>query len=204
MIALLVLASIFSIFSPARREARAGAKAYREGRLPDAARAFADARRRDPSDRTWAYDLGTALAAAGNDQAREKLLEAAKGADRSLAADALYQQGTYDLGHGKAPQAVEELRASLILDPARPDAKRNFEIALRSLRQPPPSPRPEGSPAPPKTGPKSPPRPDPAGDSDFQKHAGMTREEAEALLRSLDLEQRQREKPSAAVKGKDW
>jgi len=32
----------------------------------------------------------------------------------------------------------------------------------------------------------------------------MTREEAEALLRSLDAEQRQREKTSPIVGGRDW
>jgi hypothetical protein len=32
----------------------------------------------------------------------------------------------------------------------------------------------------------------------------MTRREAEELLRSLDAEQRQREKTAAAVAGKDW
>jgi tetratricopeptide (TPR) repeat protein len=200
----LLLASIFSIFSPARRDARAGARAYREGRLPEASRLFGEARRRDPADRAWAYDLGTALAAAGNDDAREKLLEAAHGPDRAVAADALYQQGTFDLSRGETHRAVEELRASLLLDPARADAKRNFEIALQRNRKPPPSPpKPDSSPSP-KNGSKSLPQDAPAGEPEFQKRAGMTRPEAEALLRSLDLEQRQREKPSASTKGKDW
>jgi hypothetical protein len=32
----------------------------------------------------------------------------------------------------------------------------------------------------------------------------MTRKEAEALLRGLDAEQRQREKIAAGLRGKDW
>ena len=42
------------------------------------------------------------------------------------------------------------------------------------------------------------------GEAEFKKKAGMTKREAESLLRSIDAEQRQREKTAPAVAGKDW
>jgi tetratricopeptide (TPR) repeat protein len=200
------LASVFSIFSPARRDARDGAAAYRNGKFDDSARSFGAAARRDPKDPAWALDLGTALGAAGKrDQARGPLDGAARGGDHVVAADALYQQGTLDLGAGDYRSAVDRLRRSLLLDPSRPDAKRNYELAWRKLREqkpPPPPPSPSPSPAPKKSPAPSPPTP--RSDSEFERKAGMTREEAEAILRSLDAEQRQREKASPVVGGRDW
>ncbi len=198
------LASIFSIFSPARRDARDGAAAYRKGKFDESARRFGAAARRDPKDPAWALDLGTALGAAGKrDEARAPLAGAARSGDRAVAADALYQQGTLDLGGGDYRSAVDRLRESLLFDPSRKDAKRNYELAWRKLqeRRPPPPPTPSPSPAPGKThAPSLPPRNDP----EFQRKAGMTREEADALLRSLDAEQRQKEKTSPIVGGRDW
>ena len=202
------LASAFSIFSPARREAKEGTSAYRNGKYEDSARRFGDAARRDPKDPAWALDLGTALGAAGKrDEARAPLAGAARGGDRAVAADALYQQGTLDLGGGDYRSAVERLRGSLLLDPSRADAKRNYEIAWRKLQESPPPPKSSsGSPPPsgPKKEPKAPSPSSPRPDQEFEKRAGMTRQEAEALLRSLDAEQRQREKTSPAVGGRDW
>jgi tetratricopeptide (TPR) repeat protein len=208
MIPAILLASLFSIFSPARHDARQGAKQYRAGKFPESAEWFAGAERRDPSDPAWKLDLGTALGAAGRaDAARAKLSEAARASsDHRIAADAFYQEGTLDLSAQKYAEAAEALRRSLILDPSRPDAQRNYEIALRNLRQPKPPPKPQPpqsedrkSSRRPEANPRAPDR-----DSSFERKAGMTRQEAEALLRSLDAEQRQREKTASVVRGKDW
>jgi tetratricopeptide (TPR) repeat protein len=205
--AAVALASIFSIFSPARRDAKEGAAAFRDRKFADSARRFGAAARRDPKDPAWALGLGTALGAAGKrDEARPPLADAARGGDRAIAADALYQQGTLDLGGGDYRSAVDRLRESLLLDPSRPDAKRNYELAWRKLqerRPPPPSPSPSSA-GPPKKSPTPPPPSPPHPDQEFERRAGMTRQEAEALLRSLDAEQRQREKTSPAVGGRDW
>jgi tetratricopeptide (TPR) repeat protein len=202
-------ARIFSIFSPARGDAKKGAELHGQKKYRDAAARFGAAARRDPGDPAWKLDLGTALGAAGDrDKARAALAAVAGSADPRIASDALYQQGTLDLEAGKYPDAVEALRKSLALDPARSDAKRNYEIALRNLAPPPPQPKPSLSP---KSGsgqppPNRPPEKKPQGSNDpeFEKRAGMTRREAEEMLRSLDAEQRQREKAAAAVPGKDW
>ena len=199
-------ARLFSIFSPARGEAKKGVELHRQGRFRDAARRFETAAGKDPSDPAWALDLGTSLGAAGDRQkARAPLAAAARSGDRRVAADALYQEGTLDVGEKRYSEAVDVLRESLILDPTRIDAKRNYELALRgaahSPRAPSPSapPEKEKSPAPPPTK-----TPRTGEEPEFEKRAGMTRREAEALLRSLDAEQRQREKTASAVSGKDW
>lgn len=211
LVAAVALASLLSVFSPARRDAKDGAAAYRSRKFDDSARRFGAAAKRDPADPAWALDLGTALGAAGKrEEARAPLAGAARGADRAVSADALYQQGTLDLGAGDYRSAADALRASLLLDPSRADAKRNYELAWRKLQEKKPPERSAGSPPPPPPPPEKkpgspPPRPQPrSGDPEFEKRAGMTRQEAEALLRSLDAEQRQREKTAATVPGRDW
>jgi tetratricopeptide (TPR) repeat protein len=211
--AAIALASILSVFSPARREAKKGAAAYGKKDYPEAARRFGEAARRDPADGAWSLDLGTSLGAAGRGaDAHAPLDDAARSSDRAVAADALYQQGTLALREGDWRSAADALRRSLILDPARPDAQRNYEIAWRKLqeKQPPPPPSPSPSPGATPTSPQKkpsspPPRPRPGeNDDEFRKRAGMSRRDAEALLRSLDAEQRQREKTAPAVTGRDW
>jgi tetratricopeptide (TPR) repeat protein len=201
-------AHIFSIFSPARGEAKKGAELHARGKFPEAARRFGAAARRDPSDPAWTLDLGTALGAAGErDKARAPLSAAARSSDPRIAADAFYQQGTLDLQEHKYDEAADALRRSLTLDPSRADAKRNYEIAFRNLTPPKPKPKPSPSPRagqnPPPPG-RPPAGKPPESDPEFEKRSGMTRREAEELLRSLDAEQRQREKTAAAVAGKDW
>ncbi|HET7451153.1 MAG TPA: hypothetical protein VFL12_00285 [Thermoanaerobaculia bacterium] len=205
------LASIFSVFSPARRDAKQGAAAYHDRKFEESARRFGEAARRDPADPAWTLDLGTALGAAGKrEAARAPLDAAARAGDRAVAADAAYQQGTLDLGAGDYASAVDRLRESLLLDSSRADARRNYEIAWKKLqeRKPPPPPAPKSSPSPEKEKktPSSAPSPAPkeGSDREFERKAGMSRQEAEAILRSLDAEQRQKEKTSPAVPGKDW
>ena len=206
-------ARLFPLFSPARGEAKKGVALHRQGRFGDAARAFASAAGKDPSDPAWRLDLGTALGASGERRkARAPLESAARSGDRRIAADALFQEGTLDIEEKRYSEAVDALRGSLLLDRTRSDAKRNYEIALRgaesarrSATQPPRAP----SPSPPSAGKPqaAPPRPNtprPGDDPEFERRSGMTRREAEALLRSLDAEQRQREKTAPAVRGKDW
>jgi tetratricopeptide (TPR) repeat protein len=201
-------AHLFSIFSPARGDAKKGAELHAQGKFRDAARRFGAAARRDPADPAWTLDLGTALGAAGErDKAQGPLAAAARSGDPRIAADALYQQGTLDLQEHKYGEAADALRRSLTLDPSRADAKRNYEIAFRNLTPPKSPPKPSPSPQP-GANPPPPGRPPagkaPGSDPEFEKRSGMTRREAEELLRSLDAEQRQREKTAAAVAGKDW
>lgn len=198
------LLALGSVFSPARRAAKKGAEDFRAKRVAEARRDFREAERREPDEPAWKFDVGTADAAAGETSAaRAELAKAAESSDPAIAAKALYQIGTLDLQAGNYPEAANELRRSLEIVPGDADAKRNFEIAARNRdRRPLPPPkgggdRKEG----PKGGKKPEQRPD---DSDFRRKAGMTKAEAEAMLRSLENEQKQKERVSAGEQGKDW
>ena len=110
-----------------------------------------------------------------------------------------------DLAQKRFPEAVTSLKRALELDPSREDARRNFEIALREARKK--SPPKSGSP--PSRARPQPPRPSPAPsrprpDSAFEKNAGMTRAQAEAMLRALDDEQRNPERARPRPGAKDW
>lgn len=197
-----LLSGPLSFFGGARRLAHHGEKQFRAGKLTEAERSFGEASRREPQDPLWQYDLGTVRAGAeGGDAARRELQAAVGRGDSSVAAAASYQLGTLDLQEKKYGEAVRALRRALELDPARADAKRNLEIALRRSQSPPP-PRGGAGGAPPR-------RPAPAKartepDREFENRAGMTRAQADALLRSLDDEQRQREHVADRFSGRDW
>jgi tetratricopeptide (TPR) repeat protein len=188
----LVLAlSLASLFSAARREARRGEQRYRRGDFAGAGSAFASAAARDPAEKTWRLDLGTAAAAAGDSTTARKALEEAAGSrDPRLSSTALYQLGTLALRENKPADAVAPLRRCLEIDPSARDAKRNLEIALARSAPPPP---------PPSSGKK-----EGGGEREFERKAGMTRQEAESLLRSLEAEQRRHERPRESAAENDW
>ena len=196
----IALAALLPFFSAARHDARKGAEEYRNKNFDAAQRQFESAASKEPSDPAWKFDLGTARAARGQGDARGPLRQAADSpGDPSLSAAALYQLGTLELREKNYSQAVSLLRKSLELDPLPADTKRNFEIALKNARK-------QQSP-PPQGGGNKPPEKPPEKKNDaseFQQKAGLTPQEAEALLRALDAEQSRREKPAARIVGKDW
>jgi tetratricopeptide (TPR) repeat protein len=196
----LLLAALFPVFSAARHDAKKGAEEYRNKKFDAAEQLFARAAAREPSDPLWNFDLGTARATLGKGDARGPLEKAAGSppSDPRLAAAALYQLGTLELRDKKYSQAVSFLRKSLELDPLPAETKRNFEIALKNARKEKPPPQGGGAAPPEKPAPKK------SDLSEFQKKAGLTPQEAEAMLRALDAEQSRREKPAAKIRGKDW
>lgn len=115
-----------------RRMARAGAEAFDRGDLVRAVERLAGAAALDPDDPVRVYDLGTALAAAGETSPALVLLDRADAAD---VAGATFNAGTAALTAGQAEQAVERLRKVVVEDPDDADAKRNYELALRMLQQ---------------------------------------------------------------------
>lgn len=211
-LAILSLAGLLSVFGQARKSARQGEKQFRAGQRESAVKAFADAAGREPNDPLWKFDLGTAR---GGGNGRADLEAAARSDDPEVAAAASYQLGTLDLQSKDYGAAARNLRRALELRPGKPDAKRNLEIALRKAAEAPPKGgqgKPQSSPG--ASAPRSPsagkpqssgqkPR-DGAADREFEKQAGMARSQAEALLRSLDDEQKQRERSSDRASGKDW
>ena len=115
-----------------RRLARSGASNFESGDLETAVRDFAAAAALDPDEPERLYDLGTALAAAGQLQTADPLLARAH---ETGVAGAAYNGGTASLTQGQAQRAVQLLREALLSDPDDPDVKRNYELALKLLEE---------------------------------------------------------------------
>jgi len=113
-----------------RRLARSGVRHWEKGEAEKAAEDFGAALVLDPENRQLLYDYGTALAESGYPGAASEILE--KAGD---VVGAEYNAGTAALKGKKAQAAVEHLRNALLADPADPDVKRNYELALRLLQQ---------------------------------------------------------------------
>jgi tetratricopeptide (TPR) repeat protein len=115
-----------------RRLARSGAANFEDGDLEKAVRDFAAAAALDPNTPDRLFDLGTALAASGQVEPADMLLQRAHEAGVDGAA---YNGGTASLSIGQAQRAVEMLREALLATPDDPDVKRNYELALRQLEE---------------------------------------------------------------------
>lgn len=113
-----------------RRLARSGLSSWKKGDREKAAEKFGAATILDPENPQRLYDYGTALAAGGHPQAAVPLLEKA-----GKLPGAEYNAGTAALQAKKADVALRHLRKALLENPQDPDAKRNYELALRLLEQ---------------------------------------------------------------------
>lgn len=166
-LAVLLLTFGFAALQPGARDGRAGNRLLDDGDVPGAVAAYMAgiARTGVPAGvgaRLW-HNLGVALA-------RERVARdttdapgappadsAAVSADSAFAqalrladeparrARYAYDAGTAALLADDLAPAVALLRRSLVLDPARPEARRNYEIARRRLdrqQNPPPPPEP--------------------------------------------------------------
>ena len=154
--AFLLLAFGFAALQPGARDGRAGNRLFASGDARGAAASFRAGTERagvpdDLAFRLW-HNLGLALASdttdapAGADSLTisadsafaQALRLASDPADRARIA---YDAGTAALVAGDAAAAVPLLRRALVLDPDRLDARRNYEIARRTLAgQTPPTP----------------------------------------------------------------
>ena len=167
----LLLTFGFAALQPGARDGRAGNRLLDDGDVPGAVAAYmAGIARTDvPADigaRLW-HNLGVALA---RERVARDTLAGAPGATGAPPADSAavsadsafaqalrladeparraryaYDAGTAALLADQFAPAVALLRRSLVLDPARPEARRNYEIARRRLdrqQNPPPPPEP--------------------------------------------------------------
>lgn len=201
--ALALLLGAASVFSGDRRAAKDGAAAFKNRDYRASAEKFGEASRRNPSDPLWRLGAGSAKAAAGNADAAADLDAASKSSDPKVSSTAQYQLGTLALSAKNYAEAAERLRRALMIDPKLADAKRNLEIALANLKTPPP--KQKQKPSPKKGEPDKKPKPNPEKrDDQFQQKAGMSKSQAEALLRSLDAEQRKTERVTPGESGRDW
>jgi len=134
MIAAMSLSSLWQqVTRPTNSDAAVarGVSAYNRQRYEDAAREFAAASRNAATPQ-GAFNLGTAEVAAGRRAEGSAALAGAL-ADPRLRADALFNRGNSALAAKAYEHAVRDYTDSLKVRPSDPAAKRNLEIALRSL-----------------------------------------------------------------------
>lgn len=192
-----------------------GERALSTGDPAAAAGAFLrDAREGNRRDTAF-YNAGTAALRAGDLKvARRALLEAAKTTDPALRYRALYNLGVVNLLAARADSSLRDtlvgeaaalLREALLLEPGSQRAKWNLELAERMRPPPPPSGGGGQQPPPPQGGGQ--PRPP---DQSDRKDQGLTREQAEQILNSVEREERatrnrQLDRLSGGMGGaKDW
>ena len=213
-------ASLFVVFLalslPRAAEAQRpsdGERALSSGNPGGAASAFLQEARNATQRDTAYYNAGTAALRAGDLKvARRALVEAARSTDPGLRYRALYNLGVVDLRAASADsalrdtllgEAVGHLREALLLEPASERAKWNLELAERM--RPPPPPSNGGQKPPPPSGQQPKPSEQPK-----QQNRGLTREQAEQILNSVEREERatrnrQQDRLAGGTGGaKDW
>ncbi len=189
-----------------------GERALTSGNPAGAAGAFLKEAREGSQRDTAYYNAGTAALRAGDLKvARRALIEAARSTDPGLRYRALYNLGVVDLRAARADSALRDtllgeaaghLREALLLEPGSERAKWNLELAERMRPPPPPSSGGQKPPPPPGQQQKPPP-PKP-------ENKGLTREQAEQILNSVEREERatrnrQLDRLSGGTGGaKDW
>lgn len=193
---LVVLALAVGLPSAAQAQRpSAGERALSSGDPTSAAGAFLQEAREGSRKDTAFYNAGTAALRAGDLKvARRALLEAAKTTDPGLRYRALYNLGVVNLRAAQADstlrdtlvgEAAAQLREALLLEPGSERAKWNLELAERMRPPPPPSGGGGQKPPPPQSGqqPKPP-------DQSNTANRGLTREQAEQILNSVEREER--------------
>ena len=192
---LLVLALAVALPSgAAAQRPSAGERALSSGDPTGAAGAVLHEAREGIQRDTAFYNAGTAALRAGDLKvARRALLEAARSTDPGLRYRSLYNLGVVNLRAAQADstlrdtlvgEAISHLREALLLEPASERAKWTLELAERMRPPPPPSGGGGQKPPPPQGGqqPKPP--------QQQNQTRGLTREQAEQILNSVEREER--------------
>jgi tetratricopeptide (TPR) repeat protein len=193
---LLALALTLGLPSAAQAQRpSAGERALSSGDPASAAGAFLQEAREGNRRDTAFYNAGTAALRAGDLKvAHRALLEAAKTTDPGLRYRALYNLGVVNLRAAQADstlrdtlvsEAAAHLREALLLEPGSERAKWNLELAER-MRPPPPPSGGGGQKPPPPQGGQQPKPPDQSNTA----NRGLTREQAEQILNSVEREER--------------
>ncbi len=118
-------------------EAMAGREHYLSGDFEQALDKFEEALIQAPEDPLISLALGETLFQLERYEEAGIEFERALGLanDPDIKAEALYNSGTTRLAAGETDLAIEDLMASLQINPEQPDARHNLEISLRRLQQ---------------------------------------------------------------------
>ena len=203
----------------AHKRTEEGNRHYVEKAYDDALRAYTEAQVALPEAPALFYDIGNVLYRQGDlAGAEEAWTRALVGADDGLLADIAHNLGNARYQRQAYQEAVDAYRQALGARPDDRDTKRNLELALRQLqaqqqqqqqqeqkqdKDPNQSP-PDG---------ERPPRPEAGeGEQQMKPEEGMTREEAERLLDSLEAQEKdnlkeeeaRRKAAAGKQREKDW
>ena len=198
-----------------------GNEAYRRAHFDDALRSYTEAQVDSPDSPVIEYNIGNVFyRQQAYDRASEAYGKALEKAGGTLARDVFYNLGNSRFMAQDFGGAVQAYSQALRVDPDDRDAKRNLEIALARLEQPPPqgggdnqeeedqeqeSPQQSPQPSQPQQGQEDPhqPRPQP-------REGELSPEEAERLLEALaqeeqdNIEKQRRKGRITPPGGKDW
>lgn len=171
-----------------RRAAERGVVQYEKKKYDQSVESLRRAQAIAPTPRN-AFNLGTAEVASGKREQGSATLGKAM-ADPSLRATALYNRGNSALGANAWDQAIHDYVESLRLDPARQQAKRNLEIALKKKESEQRS-RSGGDRNPQGGAPQPRPREKKEGTGGEEEDEKRQEADAEALLRSVQQQEQE-------------
>jgi Ca-activated chloride channel homolog len=155
---LLLVCAAWDPVTSKNRDVEEGNRRFGAGEYEEAERRYRRAQQRLGGEPGLHFDLGAVLhkqaEALPAGEARDGLLDAAErelrlaldASDPRLRSSAHYNLGNTLFRRGKLPDAIEEYKKSLKLDPTRDDARHNLELALRLKEEPPPEQQPQPSP----------------------------------------------------------
>ena len=136
------LGAFYEWGGPARR----GVRELKKGENAAALHSLGEARAGQPASAAVRYDQGIAFQRLGlSDSAKTAYDDAIRLRGRDARSAAAYNLGNGALRQNRLEEAVERYRQALRADPARADAKKNLEEAIRRLRRAQPPPKPPSS-----------------------------------------------------------
>jgi tetratricopeptide (TPR) repeat protein len=190
-IRLLLIAAALTGVAAVEAGVEDGLSAYKAGRYREALTAFREEAERRPASADAAANVAATLERLGrHDEAvRECERALALGPSPRVEAAVRYNLGTALLALDRVDEAIEQLKASLRLEPLDREAKINLEIALRRRKEQPPGASDSSGGAP--TPDRAPPTQSSTGASGpIPSVPRMTREEAERLLDAIERRER--------------
>lgn len=217
----------------AHQRTEEGNRLYVEKAYDDALRAYTEAQVELPEAPVLFYDIGNVLYRQGDlEGAEEAWTRAMVGADQELQADIAHNLGNARYQRQAFQEAIDAYRRALQARPDDRDTKRNMELALRQLEaqqqqqeqqnddeskkeqnedsKNKPSPDEEQPPGENSESPQEPKQGE--GEQQERPEGGMTREEAERLLDSLEAQEKdnlkeeeaRRKAQAGKRREKDW
>jgi Ca-activated chloride channel family protein len=145
----LLLVILSACATPAYQANERGREALARGEVEAAIEAFLEAQVERPDDPHIALNLAAAYhAAARYEDAIRSARRALESNDPAVRARAFASLGHHQFEAGRLPQALSAFRDALLINPADDASRHDFEVVLRLLHRPTPTPTPTPTPSP--------------------------------------------------------